>query len=84
MADVVFAPNAIGDVLSEFEISALINFTEIHGEEAGEIYEYDDAFRASFSGAGIAPVPLPPPAATVSGGDSVCSAGSGAERVRPE
>jgi hypothetical protein len=62
-ANVVFAPNAIGDFLSEFEISAIFEYEEIHGEEAGEIYQYGDAFRASFSGTGIAPVPLPPAAA---------------------
>jgi hypothetical protein len=63
MADVVFAPNAIGDFLSEFEISGIFEFEEIHGEEAGEVFVYSDAFRASFSGTGIAPVPLPPAAA---------------------
>jgi hypothetical protein len=63
LADVLFAPNAIGDFLSEFEIGALINFTETHGEEEGEIYEYSDAFWSSFRGTGIAPVPLPAAAA---------------------
>ena len=61
--DVVFAPNAIGDFLSEFEIGATMIFEEIHGAEAGEIYEYRDSFRTSLRGTGIAPVPLPPAAA---------------------
>ncbi len=63
MADVIFAPNATGDFLSEFKISAIFEYEETHGEEAGEIYEYDDSFRASFRGTGIAAVPLPPAAA---------------------
>jgi len=63
MADVIFAPNAIGDFLSEFEISGTFEFEEIHGEDAGEVFVYDDAFRASFRGTGIAAVPLPPAAA---------------------
>ena len=61
--DVVFAPNAIGDFLSEFEIGATMIFEEIHGAEEGEIYEYSDSFRMSLRGTGIAPVPLPPAAA---------------------
>ena len=61
--DVVFAPNAIGDFLSEFEIGATMIFEEIHGAEEGEIYEYSDSFRTSFRGTGVAPVPLPPAAA---------------------
>ena len=61
--DVAFAPNAIGDFLSEFEIGATMIFEETHGAEAGEIYEYSDSFRTSLRGTGIAPVPLPPAAA---------------------
>ena len=63
MANVIFAPNAIGEFLSEFEISGTFEFEEIHGEDYGEVFVYGDAFRASFSGTGIAPVPLPPAAA---------------------
>jgi len=63
MSDVVFAPNAVGDFFPQFETSATFEFEESHGEDAGEIFEYGDAFRTGFQGTGIAAVPLPPAAA---------------------
>lgn len=62
-ADVVFTPNSLGDLLSKFSISAIINFTEIHGQEDGEVYEYSDEFSVNLRGTGVAAVPLPASAA---------------------
>ena len=62
-ANVVFAPISIGDFLSEFEVSGTFEFEEIHGEDDGEVFVYDNSFRTSFRGTGIAAVPLPPAAA---------------------
>jgi len=63
IANGVFRPTALGDFSATYELSALLNYTETHGEEAGEVFEEFDPFQVSFRGTGVAPVPLPPAAA---------------------
>jgi hypothetical protein len=63
LANAVFRPTSLGDFLATYEFSALLNYTETHGEEAGEVFEEFDSFQVSFRGTGVAAVPLPPTAA---------------------
>ena len=67
-ADAVFKPKSRKDFVSTYEISALINYTEIHGPE-DFVDEFTDSFRVTLLGTGtraknisetsVSPVPLP-------------------------
>ena len=56
----VFKPKSRKDYLATYELSALINFEEIHDQEQRNVNEFSDAFRVSLSSTGtaIAAVPL--------------------------
>jgi hypothetical protein len=60
-ADVVFRPKSRKDFFATYEVSALINFEEIHDQEQPNVNEFSDSFRVSLlgTGIGIAAVPLP-------------------------
>ena len=60
-ADAVFKPKTRKDYSSTYDISALINFEEIHDEEQPNVNEFTDSFRVNLRGSGvdISAVPLP-------------------------
>lgn len=60
-ANAVFKPKSRKDYFATYELSALINFEEIHDQEQPNVNEFSDAFRVSLLGTGtaIAAVPLP-------------------------
>lgn len=60
-ADAVFRPKSRKDFFATYDVSAIINFEEIHDQEQPNVNEFSDSFRVNLlgTGIGIAAVPLP-------------------------